>query len=127
MRNLIYANTDLMAAVLAAPIFAIAGWPLLGWLVGSLAWLAQRLVQALFAKRVAIEREPRKVAGLMVGSMLLRGWCVAAVVLIAGIVERTVGLSAAILIAAIFSVYFATNMLERLFQSAASEGVKVKP
>ena len=37
---------DLIVLALALPIFLVAGWPMLGYAAGAVAWLAQRAIQA---------------------------------------------------------------------------------
>ncbi len=44
-------NLDLLALALALPVFLAAGWPMLGYLVAAVAWIAQRLVYAYAESR----------------------------------------------------------------------------
>lgn len=104
---------DLWLVGLALPLFLIAGLPMLGWVVGAGVWVVQRLVQAYFRSRVAKMTEPRRVAGTLVVSTLIRAWGSAAVVLAVGISDERIGLSAVVMIVALFSVYFAGSLWER--------------
>lgn len=112
---------DIWLAGITLPVFLIAGLPVLGWLVGAGVWIVQRLVQAYFRKRVSEMTEPRRVAGTIIVSTLLRGWGLAAVVLIVGLNNEKIGLSAAILVVALFSVYFGGSLWERYVETV-SEG-----
>ena len=106
---------DLALLALALPIFLAAGFPLLGWAAAAAGWLLQRGVQALLTARARDSDDPRTVAGLLAGSMIGRGWLMALSVFGAGLVEKEAGLAAAILVLALFTLYFSTNMLARPF------------
>ena len=106
-------NLDLIVLALALVLFLAAGLPLLGWGAVAVAWSLQRLLQAALAKRAAASDDPRTVAGLLTGSMIARGWLVALAVFGAGLMEREAGLSAAILMLALFTIYFSTSMVTR--------------
>ena len=106
---------DLIALVLALPVFVLAGFPLLGYAAAGVAWLAQRALQHVLTARAAASGDPRTVAGLLTVSMIGRGWLMALSVFGAGLVEKEAGLAAAILVLALFTLYFSTNMLARPF------------
>ena len=38
-------HLDLVVLALALPVFLLAGWPMLGYAAGAVAWLAQRAIQ----------------------------------------------------------------------------------
>ena len=106
-------HLDLVLLVMALPVFAGAGLPLLGWGAAAAAWLVQRAISAVMQRRAEASDEPRTVAGLMTASMISRGWLVALTIFAAGLVEREAGLSAAILSLALFTVYFTMRMVTR--------------
>ena len=109
---------DFAALALALPVFVLADFPLAGYLVGAGAWTVQRAVQVLIQRRAAASRDPRTVAGLLAGSMIARGWLCAIAIFLAGILgEDDVGLSAAVLIVMLFTVYFGIGMVLRPFDS----------
>ena len=108
---------DLVLLALALPAFIIAGWPLLGYVVAAAAWLAQRGIQILAARRVvrSLAGDDRRAAlGTVAAAMLGRIWLIALAVLIVGLIERQAGLAAALLSAALFTFYFGAQVLERL-------------
>jgi hypothetical protein len=116
---------DLALLVLALPAFLIAGWPLLGYAVAAAAWLAQRGIQLLAARRVrrSIASGDRRAAfGIMGATTLGRVWLIALAVLIVGLVEREAGLAAALLSAALFTLYFGSQVLDRLLHPEGDEG-----
>ena len=107
---------DLALLALALPIFLAAGLPMLGYAGAAFGWLVQRGVQALIEKRARASDDPRTVAGLLTGSMIARGWIVAAAILAVGLSEREAGLAAAILAITVFTFYFTSQMITRPFE-----------
>jgi hypothetical protein len=97
---------DLFVLVLALPVFLLGDFPMAGYLVGGGAWIAQRLLQAALAQRARDSSDPRTVVGLTVASMILRGWLVAAWIFLVGVNDNEAGLAAAVLVIALFTVYF---------------------
>lgn len=113
---------DLLLVALALPIFLVAGLPILGWGVGAGAWLLQRGVQVYLERRAKGSKDPRTVVGLLAGSMIGRGWLVALAVLLVGLSDRHAGLSAAVLVIVLFTVYFTMKMVLRPFDEAPKSG-----
>ncbi len=114
-------HLDLVVLGLALPVFVLAGWPLLGYAAGALAWLVQRAIQAWTNAKAAATDDPKRVAGWVTGSMIGRGWLVALTIFAAGMVENDAGLSAAILFVVVFTVYFAVSMSLRPFSPTPTE------
>lgn len=111
-----YVDLLLLAAALA--VFVLAGLPLFGYVVGAVAWLAQRGVQALAHRRAVAELgagNRQRAMGVIAATTLGRVWLMATAVLITGIAEREAGLAAAFLVAALFTVSFAAQGLGHLF------------
>jgi len=104
---------DLVVLVIALPVFLAAGLPLAGYLVGGLAWLAQRLVQLAVARRAKAADDPRTIVGLTAGSMILRGWMVALSIFLVGLGDNDAGLAAAVLVISLFTIYFAMQLALR--------------
>jgi hypothetical protein len=113
-------HLDLIVLALALVIFLAAGLPILGWGVAAAAWLAQRAISIVIERRARAATEPRVVAGLMVASMLTRGWLVALSILGAGLAERKAGLAAAVLFLLLFTVHLSTNFALRPFDKEGS-------
>jgi hypothetical protein len=114
---------DLVLLALALPVFLLAGWPLGGYAVAAGAWLLQRGLQIAASRRVtrAERRGDRRGAlGIMAGSTLARVWLIALAVLLVGLAEREAGLAAALLSAALFTVYLGAQFAVRLL---APQGV----
>lgn len=111
-----YVDLVVLAASLA--VFLLGGLPMLGFAVGAAAWLAQRGIQVLAARRAAAElaagRRQRAMA-VVATTTLGRVWLMAMAVLIAGLVEREAGLASAILVAALFTISLAAQGIAHLF------------
>ena len=107
---------DLVALVLALPLFIVAGFPMAGYLVGGGAWLVQRAIQLLVLRNVAASRDPRTIVGLTAGSMIARGWFCAIAIFLVGVNDSNgAGLAAALLVVALFTIYFAMGIVLRPF------------
>jgi hypothetical protein len=102
---------DLVVLVAALPVFLGADLPLVGYGVAAVAWLAQRGVQIVLARRARAAADARRMAGLAFGSMIARTLLMAGAIVGAGAHERKAGLAAAVLLAVLFTVYFATTLL----------------
>ena len=110
---------DLVVLALALPIFVLAGLPLAGYAAGAGAWLVQRAIQVTLERRAKASDDPRTVVGLTAGSMIGRGWLVALTIFGVGVaVDREAGLSAAVLVIVLFTVYFTVTMILRPFEAA---------
>jgi hypothetical protein len=103
---------DVVLVVAALPLVALAGLPMLGYAVGALAWIAQRAAGAVLERAAKRTSDPRRQVGLNLGSSLGRAWVVGGAILAVGLLgEREDGLTAAVVVAAAFTVYFATSLL----------------
>lgn len=108
---------DLVLLAVALPVFLLAGLPLVGYAACAVAWLIQRGIQHVAEKRARASDDPRTVAGLLAGSLLIRGWFVALAVFGVGIAaEREDGLAAAVLAISLFTVYFSGMLFSRSFE-----------
>ncbi|HEY5195380.1 MAG TPA: hypothetical protein VIJ39_16105 [Solirubrobacteraceae bacterium] len=108
---------DLLLVALVLPIFLVAGLPLAGWAVGGGAWVAQRGLQEYLDRRAGASKDPRAVVGLLAGSMIARGWFVAIAVFLVGLSNNEAGLAAAVLVIALFTIYFTVRMILRPFEA----------
>jgi hypothetical protein len=111
---------DLVVLALALPLFVLADLPLAGYLVGGGAWVVQRIVQLWMQRRAEASNDPRVVAGWIAGSMIARGWfCALAIFGIGLAAGDDAGLSAGVLVIALFTVYFLVRMILRPLDMAA--------
>jgi uncharacterized membrane protein YkgB len=121
-------HVDLMVLAAAAVVFVVCGFPLLGYIAAAVAWLLQRGVQWLAQRRSdeALKAGNRQRAMGIIGATTLgRVWLMATIVLVFGIVQRTAGLSSAVLLAALFTISMASTGLAYLLEP--EEGHSVQP
>lgn len=110
---------DLLVLIAALAVFLLGGLPMLGFAAGAAAWLAQRTIHMIAAKRAQAELRAgnrQKAMGIVAATTLGRVWLMATVVLVTGLVaEREAGLSAGVLLAVLFTVSFAAQGFKHLF------------
>ena len=108
---------DLALGMLALPVFLVADLPLGGWVTGFGVYAVQRTIGEYTARRAAASDDARTTVGLMAGSMIGRGWLTALTIFAVGAAAGSkVGLSAAVLFIALFTVYFTMQMILRPFE-----------
>src|SRR3954468_13259951 len=78
-------NVDVIALAVALVLFLVAGFPLLGWVTGAGAWAVQRLINELAMRKAQSADDVRTRVGLLAGSMILRGWVVAGIIIAVGL------------------------------------------
>src|SRR3954465_13762468 len=110
-------NVDVLVLALALPLFAVAGWPLVGWLTGAGGWALQRLISDLAVRKAEASDDPRTKVGLLAGSMIGRGWLVAGIIFAVGLNNNDAGLSGAVLFLAVFTVQFTMTLAMRPFET----------
>ena len=111
---------DLVILALALPIFVLAGWPMLGYATGAVAWLAQKGIQMWSERKAAASNDPKTVVGITAGSMIGRGWLVALTIFGAYLAagnDDDVGLAAAVLVVVLFTAYFTVSLILRPFEN----------
>jgi hypothetical protein len=89
--------------LLALPVFIVAGWPVRGWALGAVLWVASQLLGLLFAK-VGIGDPNLRGSGIVAFGMMGRGILVALVAIIVAVSEPTIALAGALVYAAAYSV-----------------------
>jgi hypothetical protein len=117
---------DLLVLAVALAVFAVGGLPMLGYAVGAGAWLAQRAIQLVAARRAAEDLaggNRRRAMGTIAVTTLGRVWLMAAAVLLVGLVEREAGLAAAVLVAVLFTVSLAAQGIVHIFEEPEGQGV----
>ncbi|HEX3734546.1 MAG TPA: hypothetical protein VHU86_05255 [Solirubrobacterales bacterium] len=116
---------DLLVLAAALAVFLLGGFPLLGYAVGAAAWLAQRGIQMVAAKRATAELAAgnrQKAMGIVAATTLGRVWLMATAVLLVGLAERPAGLAAAILVLVLFTISIAAQGFAHLFGEPEGQG-----
>lgn len=104
---------DLAVIPVALVVFIVGDFPLISWAVGSAIWVIQRFVAVLVERRAAASDDVKVVAGLMAGSAVGRGFAVVLTIFALGVGDHEQGLAAALLLLALFTVYFPIQLLTR--------------
>jgi hypothetical protein len=116
---------DLLVLAAALAVFLLGGLPMLGYAAGATAWLVQRGIQMVAAKRFQAELKAgnrQRAMGVVAVTTLGRVWLMATAVLLVGLAEREAGLSAAVLVLVLFTVAFAAQGLSHLFGEPEGQG-----
>jgi hypothetical protein len=102
---------DVIVVVLAAPFVILTGLPALGYGVGALAWIVQRVVGAAVEARMRRESDIKAQVGLGLASSLGRAWLVGLTILAVGLAgAREDGVMAAVLVLVAYTVYLVTSL-----------------
>jgi hypothetical protein len=105
---------DMVVLALALPLFVLVDLPISAYVAGGAAWIVQRIIQVTLHRRALASGDLRVAAGLTTASMIARGWLCAGTIFAIGLAEGDkAGLSAALLVIALFTVYFTVNMIIR--------------
>lgn len=99
--------------VLAAPIFLLGGFSMLGYGVAGGVWIVQRGVRDLVQSRAEAATDVRTAVGLTAASMIIRGWVVAFAIFAVGLRDSEAGLAAAVLFLFLFSIFFTMQAIVR--------------
>jgi hypothetical protein len=103
---------DILVVLALAPFVVLADLPVVGYLVGAAAWIAQRFAALALERRAKAARDARAAVGLNLAGVFARAWFVALVILVVGKAnDREDGLMAAVLILVAFTVYLMTVLL----------------
>jgi hypothetical protein len=105
-------NLDLILLALALAVFLVAGLPILGWVTGAAIWGLWRGIEWWTERKLTGEKDPKRLAGIAAGSLIGRGWLLGLILLAAGLaMGEDVGLSAALLVLALFTVHFTFKLM----------------
>jgi hypothetical protein len=89
--------------VLALPVFLVAGWPLRGWALGAVLWLAAQALGALLA-RLPLGADNLAAAGVVGIGMMFRPVAVMVVAIAVATQDASLGVSAALLYALAYTL-----------------------
>jgi hypothetical protein len=105
---------DIVVVVLAAPFVVLLGAPVLGYAVGAVAWIVQRVAAVTIERRAEQAGDIKTALGLNMASLVIRAWLIGLTILAVGLIaDREDGLAAGITVLVAFTVYFATSLIIR--------------
>jgi hypothetical protein len=111
---------DVLLVVLTLPFVIVAGLPLLGYVAGAAAWIAQRFAAVLLERHARGNEDLRTAIGINVAGMIGRAWLVGLTILAVGLAgDREDGVMAAVLVLAAFTVYFSMTLLLRSLERSS--------
>jgi len=117
----VFRYLDVWLLVLATPFVILLGAPVLGYVVGAVAWIVQRFAAVAIERRAARAQDVRTALGLNMASLVLRAWLIGLTILAVGLIaDREDGLTAGITVLVAFTVYFATSLLIRPLERKSS-------
>jgi hypothetical protein len=96
--------------VLALPIFLVAGWPVAGWVLAAVLWLAAQALGVLLA-RLPFGADSLAGSGVMGFGMMTRGVVVMLVLVAVAASRPSVALAAALLFALAYTLQLAVSIL----------------
>lgn len=102
---------DVVAVILITAPAIVLGAPVLGYVIGAVAWIAQRIL-AQTDRRWIKGREPRTQLGLNLFEAFGRIWLLAGAIVAAGVIGgRADGLTAALVIFGAYSIAFGIKVV----------------
>ena len=121
-------NLDMLALLIALPVFIVAGAPLVGYFVVAAAWIVARAGSELAdrRRRSALAEGNRNAAlGVTAFATLGRLWIVAGAILLVGLlVDREAGLAGAILAAVLVTLHLGSQFAEHFLHPDAEGGLR---
>jgi hypothetical protein len=95
---------------LALPVFALAGWPLRGWVLGAVLWLAAQAL-AFFLTRLRLGADNLAASGVVGIGMSFRAIAVMVVVIAVAAADAELGLAAGLLYALAYTLELAVSLV----------------
>jgi hypothetical protein len=103
-------NLDAIVAILAVPVFLLAGWPLEGWFWATALWAGNRYLQSVIERRAA-RMEALRGVGVLGASMLLRPWIGMLLLFLITKDDRAMAVSSVLLFLLLITIDIATRVL----------------
>jgi hypothetical protein len=94
----------------ALPVFALAGWRLEGWALGTLLWLASQALGLLF-DRIGIQEPSLRGSGVVAFGMMTRGILVMVVAIAVAVSDPRLALAAALVYALAYTLELALSLV----------------
>lgn len=113
----LFRNLDFVLLGVALPVFLVADLPLIGWLTAAVIWVLWRGIGAYTERKAmaaAATDGPGRLAGIVAGSMIGRGWLMGLILIGVGLATNDeTGLSAALLCVVLFTSSFVVKLVSR--------------
>jgi hypothetical protein len=102
-------NIDAVVALVAVPVFFLAGWPLAGWFWATVFWALNRYLNVVVERRAARAGALRGV-GMMGASMLARPWIAMLALFLITRDDPTMAITSVLLLLVLMTVDIATRI-----------------
>jgi 4-hydroxybenzoate polyprenyltransferase len=99
-----------LAVVFCLPIFALADWPLDGWALGAVLWIASEVLGLLF-DRVGIHEPSLRGSGVVAFGMMTRGILLMVVAIVVATSDPGLALAGALVYALAFTLELALSLV----------------
>jgi hypothetical protein len=109
-RRLVPAVAGGALVALALPVFLVAGWPLRGWVLGAVLWIAAQALGLLLA-RLTRDADNLAAAGVLGIGMMFRPVAVMVVAIAVAAQDATLGVAAALVYALAYTLELAVSLL----------------
>jgi hypothetical protein len=93
----------------ALPLFLIAGWPVKGWAIAAVLWVASQLVGRVI-RRMPLGMDNLPSSGVAAMGRMVRTITAGVVLVVVTVSNQSVGVSAALVYAVAFSVEFGMSL-----------------
>ncbi|HUK45012.1 MAG TPA: hypothetical protein VLV28_06940 [Gaiellaceae bacterium] len=93
----------------ALPVFLVAGWPVAGWVLAAILWVAGQAVSRVL-QRVPLGMDNLAGSGAVALGRMVRTITAMVVLIAVTVMNQSVGISAAAVYAIAFTVEFATSL-----------------
>ena len=114
-------NIDAIIALVALPLFLLAGWPLAGWFWAVALWAVNRFLQAVVEHR-AVRMPALRGVGVMGASMLLRPWIGMLILFLITRHDKAMAVSSVLLFLLLVTVDIATRIATHRNYSSSITG-----
>lgn len=105
-------HPDIVVMVLAFPVFVLAELSLAAYALAVGVWFAQSLIVGWMNSKASAADDPKTIIGMTIGGFIARAWIAAAGLVVAALAfDDRAGLSVALLLIALFTVYFAHRIV----------------
>ena len=109
-RRLAPAIAGTAVIVLALPVFVVAGWPLSGWVLAAVLWVAAQTLAAVLT-RLPLDEGNLAAAGMRGIGTSFRAIAVGVPLVAVTVADERVGIAAALLYALAFTLELAVSLL----------------
>ena len=99
-----------LVVALCLPVFALAGWPLDGWALGAVLWLASQALGLVF-DRIGIHEPTLRGSGVVAFGMMTRGILIMVAAIAVAATDPELAIAGALVYALAFTIELALSLV----------------